>query len=321
VQDEGVSQRWALLSLHRERVVALMRARGVSVEDAEDCVHDALLQLMAHPALDRTRAGSLLTVVAMRRAYDRHRIRDREHRALRRIGATEPQQSPADAALDRIEAEDVARHVERLPRRQRDVVSGRAWGLSTVETARTLGITAKAAEGALTRARVALRAVVAGAGVAVLWLLRRAHTAAGAAPAMAATVAVGLIAAAIPAGTAHPIQAIPDDEQSPVRVAHAMPGAAGEAQAPVQSTAGNTAHIAVSAPPPHSRANAAAAAPSQAAPVQVASVNGVGNHASGANDGVTVQTYDKDSSFTQSVQQCIAAGVSLDPHRLGCPPR
>jgi len=123
------AERWALLSLHRDRVVALMRARGVSVEDAEDSVHDAIVQLMAHPALDH-RAGSLLTVVAMRRAYDRQRVRMREHRALGRIGRlAEMHVSPADAALDRVEAEWLAGHVGQLPQRQREVVGRRASGL------------------------------------------------------------------------------------------------------------------------------------------------------------------------------------------------
>ena len=152
------AERWGVLALHRERVVNLMRLRGISNEDAEDSVHDALLQVVAHPALDHSRAGSLLTVVAMRRAYDRQRERGREQRAVRRVGRLADRLvSPDDVAVDRVEAQALAHFACRLPRRQRDVLGRRAGGLSLAEIALGLGITSKAAESALTRARVALR--------------------------------------------------------------------------------------------------------------------------------------------------------------------
>ena len=154
----GEAERWGILALHRERVVNLMRLRGISNEDAEDSVHDALLQVVAHPALDHSRAGSLLTVVAMRRAFDRQREHGRQQRAMRRAGRlADDLVSPDDVALDRIEAQLLAHFVRRLPGRQRDVLGRRAGGLSLAEIALGLGITSKAAESALTRARVTLR--------------------------------------------------------------------------------------------------------------------------------------------------------------------
>jgi len=149
----------AVLCLYRDRAVAAVRARGVRHDDAEDCVHDALLQMMRHPAIDPGRAGSLLTVVAMRRAIDRQRERGRELRALRRIGPLDDAgvPSPDEVAVSRLEAQRLALLLPRLPQRQQDVIRRRAGGCSVAEIALYLGITHKAAESALGRARVALR--------------------------------------------------------------------------------------------------------------------------------------------------------------------
>ena len=315
------AERWALLSLHRDRVVALMRARGVSVEDAEDSVHDAIVQLMAHPALDH-RAGSLLTVVAMRRAYDRQRVRMREHRALGRIGRlAEMHVSPADAALDRVEAEWLAGHVGQLPQRQREVVGHHASGLTAVETARSLGITTKAAECALSRARVTLRAVAAGVSFAVLWLLRRAHAASTSAPAAAATVAVGLLATTAPTAV-HPGAALLDDEQHSagvVTIAHAI-----RPTTTAEDRGHTIAHVAADAASGAVSRQVRPAVPpvSPAAPPPPSSVLTVhaGDQGAPANGNAHVQRYDGNSSFTQSVQKCVAQGVSLDPQHLGCSP-
>lgn len=312
------NERWALLSLHRDRAVALLRSRGVSAEDAEDSVHDALLQLMAHPALDHGRVGSLLGVVAMRRAYDRQRVRTREHNALRRLGRLgDVPVSPADTALDRVEAQWLAGQVAELPVRQRQVVAGHAVGFSGVETARILGITSKAAECALSRARMTLRAVAGGVALAGLWLLRRAHGVSTAAPAAAATVAVGLLATASPTA-AHASVALPDDEQGTTHVvmaAHAIPP-----ELSGDGSAHTLGALTPAVPPrvPHGSGPSANPAPP---PSRSLGLNSLGSRTDGADNTVSVQHHSDGQTFTQSLTACVAQGVSLNTHALGCPSR
>lgn len=164
LHDDPTPERWAILALHRDRAVTAVRARGVRREDAEDCVHDALLQVMRHPALDHGRVAALITVVAMRRHYDRMRDGARQHRAAQRLGRfAGAAVSPAEVALDRLEAHTLAAHAMRLPLRQREALAWRAAGDGAAATARALGITAKAAESALWRARARLRVETAAA--------------------------------------------------------------------------------------------------------------------------------------------------------------
>jgi DNA-directed RNA polymerase specialized sigma24 family protein len=321
------SERWAVLSLHRDRVVSVLRGRGFAAEDAEDSVHDALLQLMAHPALDLARAGSLLTVVAMRRCCDRQRSHIREQRAahrLGRLGTMHP--SPVDWALDRVEVESLVGHVHDLPERQRDVVGHRAVGFTTAETARTMGISPKAAESALSRARVTLRAIAWGAAAALLWAVRRARTmSASPASAAAATMTVGLLASVVPASgqrSAAPV----DVEQSFIHVspvsrtaAHALHGPFEDAArvAPdLTSHQGRTSHSAAGTAAPQT-----GAAPPPLAPRQSIAVSAAGGQHDVGNDGVTVQTTHNNATFAESLQQCVTQGVSTDAQHLGCPPR
>jgi RNA polymerase sigma factor (sigma-70 family) len=303
-----------------------MRARGFAPEDAEDAVHDALLQLMAHPALDLGRAGSLLTVVAMRRCYDRQRSHTREQRAAHRLGRLDKRQSsPVDWALDRVEAESLVGHVRRLPERQRDVVGHHAVGFTTVETARTMGITPKAAESALSRARVALRAIAWAAVGALLWAVRRARTMSSSPlSAAAATMTAGLLAAAVPA-TVHRSDAVPADPGQPL--VHVVPASRSGGHAP--RDASDTTAYAAPGVSSHSvrsgHVGAAPVAPQLAAPPALAPGTAVDVHAAGGhhvgNDGITVQTTHSDASFAQSLQQCVTQGVSADTQHLGCPPR
>jgi hypothetical protein len=111
---------------------------------------------------------------------------------------------------------------------------------------------------------------------------------------------------------------VSDDQQPLVRVTNSVHGTAGRYQAPAQREPDEV----LSAAPAEARISApAAAAPPSAAPEHVATVNGAGSHATAANDGVAVRRYNQGSSLTQSLQTCLAQGVSLDPNHLGCSPQ
>ena len=320
-------ERWAVLSLHRDRVVSVLRGRGFAAEDAEDAAHDALLQLMAHPALDLARAGSLLTVVAMRRCCDRQRSHTREQRAAHRLGRLDAMHaSPVDWALDRVEAESVVGHVHRLPQRQRDVVGHHAVGFTTAETARTMGISPKAAESALSRARITLRAIAWGASAALLWAVRRARTmSASPASAAAATMTVGLLAGVVPA-SGHRSAAPVDVEQPFTHVSPVSRTGAHAPERPFDDAARVAPNLSSQQPRTGHPAAAPAAAqtsvaPSALAPRQSVDVSAAGGQHHVGNDGITVQTTHSDATFAQSLQQCVSQGVSTDTQHLGCPPR
>lgn len=158
--------RWALLLPLREHLLAVARRRCSSEEDAEDCVHEAMLRVAQFDGLDPERAGALLTSVTVRMAMDMHRARARARRHLPRLVSVAAQhQAPDEALLDSDEARWLAAQVERLPDRERDVLLERAAGYSVGESAARLSLSYKAVESAFTRARGRMRAW---AGAAVL---------------------------------------------------------------------------------------------------------------------------------------------------------
>ena len=165
---------WSLVAPHRERLVALVRPHCVSLEDAEDCVHDALVQVACHPSLVPARVPGLLSVVALRRAYDLARARGRKHLRLRALAANSDQpSSPEDIVLDRLQAGWVVNRSQALSGREREVFAHRAAGFTPGETAEVLNITPKAAESAFGRARLALRVAWAAIASVVLGVVRR----------------------------------------------------------------------------------------------------------------------------------------------------
>jgi DNA-directed RNA polymerase specialized sigma24 family protein len=161
---------WRDLSARASRA-----ARGGRGPGAEDHVQDAIVAALE----ERRRTGrtpdaprSWLGTVARRREVDTVRRAVRERRAAAAscgVGATD-----ADVALevlDRHEAHWLAAHVEQLPARTRDVVRELGSGASQADVALALGLTPRAVEGHVRRARLALRRVLERAG-SVAALLR-----------------------------------------------------------------------------------------------------------------------------------------------------
>lgn len=209
-----------MLDRHREQAAAVVRRAVGGVIDAEDCVQDAIIRLAGREDLDPTRVRALLTRTALHLAIDQLRARRREERALARLGSDLPRQtvSPEEVAGRRAEVARALAAVDRLPRRERQVMLLRLSGLSVMETAKLLGLSYKSVEGMYTRARARVRLTL---GAVLAWLsgkLRRASSPRG--ETLAAAVAVfflagplwhnvqpGVEVARVPAASIHPVAA------------------------------------------------------------------------------------------------------------------
>ncbi|QUQ63592.1 RNA polymerase sigma factor [Kutzneria sp. CA-103260] len=143
----------------RAHAVRLCLAAGATVEEAEDCVHEALVELLevADPDSVRTPAGWVATV-SRRRFIDQVRRRCRERVASRRehAAALAPV-DPADLVADRDLARYLVRSMADLPRTTREVCAAIGEGKSEADVAESLGLSARAVESHLTRARRRLR--------------------------------------------------------------------------------------------------------------------------------------------------------------------
>ncbi|GAC1345454.1 MAG: hypothetical protein NVSMB29_19680 [Candidatus Dormibacteria bacterium] len=290
---------------HRESLLAAVAHHCAERADAEDCVHDAFLQVVQRPDVDPDRLGGLLRTVAVRRAVDARRHRVRRGDALRRLG---PAWSPApdEVALDRCEAAHLAAVARGLPSGQRRALAARMAGVEPRETAERFGVPARSVHLALARARSTLRAAVGPALGLLLWLRRR-----GVAPGARLVPTIGLAAAVGLLVTLHVSES---PATAPRGAVMAAPSSA-------------SVHV---ARPPITNAPAAPALvgtrdmsrrpfPAQAptgAPPQFHAVVGDPVVVSLV---VTVRKRRPDQSFLQSVEACLApGGLSVDPHHAGC---
>ncbi len=186
--------RWALIAPHRDYLLRLARRRTPTEQDAEDCVHEAMLRCAQFDGLDESRVVALLTSVTTRLCVDLHRTRSAQDRAAHRL-AGEPAVAPSheDAVCDQAEAVWVAGLAGSLPRRQRDAVAARAATDSGAEAAHLLGLSYKSIEAALGRARHTVRTAWRGA---LIWLgasrLRRGTAVAFVAAASVVTFGLGV---------------------------------------------------------------------------------------------------------------------------------
>lgn len=147
------------------RAAALQRCRqaGASVEDAEDCVHEAMLTLMSKegPSADEIREpGRWLVTVAYRRYLDLVRRRTREQRAAH-IAANDVAAPPAvdTRVVAQSEARRLLTSLADLPPVTRQVCAGVVLGHSTSELAANLELSTRSVEGHLARARTWLRRI------------------------------------------------------------------------------------------------------------------------------------------------------------------
>jgi RNA polymerase sigma factor (sigma-70 family) len=151
-------RRWTAVYAHRERLLRLSRARCDNLQDAEDCVQEAMLRCVEFANLDEDRLGQFLTSVTIRLCTDMHRHRSRGDRLSRRLAAfSAVDPGPEEAICDRAESAWLSTHVDTLPGRQREIVQLRAAGQSCAAVADQLRMSYAAIESALSRARRSLR--------------------------------------------------------------------------------------------------------------------------------------------------------------------
>lgn len=123
-------------------------------------MHEAMLRVVVLPSVDEATVPGLLSTIVMRLAVDVARDQRRAENVARRVAALGESVVPVDEAVcDRSEARWLAERTACLHRNERDVLLGRARGDETGAVAARLGITHKAAQCAMTRARRTLRAI------------------------------------------------------------------------------------------------------------------------------------------------------------------
>ncbi|MDQ1711910.1 MAG: hypothetical protein QOE45_1360 [Frankiaceae bacterium] len=156
--------RWDLVWPHYDDLLRVARRRTPCAADAEDCVSEAMLRTVLHPGLDVARVGAFLTAVTVRVCADLHRDRARSARAAAvRSGDDRLVPTPEAVVCDRAEATWLAGLLCRsLSAREEAALRARAAGVPPREAGAALGVSVKAADAALTRARSKARPVLTG---------------------------------------------------------------------------------------------------------------------------------------------------------------
>jgi RNA polymerase sigma factor (sigma-70 family) len=201
-------RRWQLVLPHRTYLVRIALSRGMSRDDAEDCAQEAMVRCVGFANLDEARVVEFLAATTMRLCADRYRAHAHDAKVGRKLVpwfVDEP--SPEEAACNRGEAAWVARHVAALPESQRVALVAKADGLSCHEIAARMGLSYKAVESLLSRARAYVRAAVATAWVLVARLRRRGAGLRLDTPAVAVAMAAFVSSAAL--GPGGPATALP----------------------------------------------------------------------------------------------------------------
>ncbi|MEV8312247.1 sigma-70 family RNA polymerase sigma factor [Streptomyces flavidovirens] len=164
------ADRWQQIWSHREQLLRVARRRSTSLQDAEDAVHEAMARAAERPHLDHDRLGAWLTAVTVRLCIDQHRQLNRDTGIRRRAGSmlTAPSAVPHEEAVcDLAEARWLAGQGSGLPENQRVALRLKAQDLDVAQVAQRMGLTYKAAESLLGRARRTLRAALAATLAAV----------------------------------------------------------------------------------------------------------------------------------------------------------
>lgn len=157
------SARWERIWSHREQLLRVARRRSASAEDAEDAVHEAMVRAAQSADVDEDRLGAWLTSVTVRLCADRFRQVNREAQAHTRWVRTIPGAVTVEEAIcDRAEAAWLAGRSGDLPKRQAEALGLQAEGMDLSEIARHMGLSYRAVQSLLARARKALRAILAG---------------------------------------------------------------------------------------------------------------------------------------------------------------
>ncbi|MGW1807635.1 RNA polymerase sigma factor [Streptomyces sp. NPDC002078] len=185
----AADERWQRMWSHREQLLKVARRRSMSLEDAEDAVHEAMLRAAERPDLDDERLGAWLTTVTMRLCVDRYRQVNREAEVGSRPTLVAPGPVPVEEVVcDRAEAKWLAVRSGELPARQAEALRLKSEDLDVSQVAMRMGLSYRTVESLLARARRTLRASLAGTLGLVLFLFGRGRLrGSGKAQAVAAT--------------------------------------------------------------------------------------------------------------------------------------
>ncbi|MEU7278585.1 sigma-70 family RNA polymerase sigma factor [Streptomyces sp. NPDC045431] len=166
--------RWQRAWSHREQLLKVARRRSMSLEDAEDAVHEAMLRAAEQPHLDDERLGAWLTTVTMRLCVDRYRQVHRDTDPARAAALVPPGPAPVDELVcDRAEARWLAVRSGELPARQAEALWLKSEDLDVGQVAHKMGLSYRTVESLLARARRTLRNSLAATLALLLWLCGR----------------------------------------------------------------------------------------------------------------------------------------------------
>lgn len=180
---------WARLV---DTAIQRCQRHGLTRDEAEDCVHDAVLAMINYQQAhgEVTRPSAWLGVVARRRWIDRLREVRRERRALARAQArVTAGAGPEEEVVGRAVAKWLADAVDTLPPMTRQVCHAIASGRTSDQVAVDLGLSRRAVDSHLTRARRLLRTLAASAVAALVAAVYRLVPHGATALAVAATAA------------------------------------------------------------------------------------------------------------------------------------
>ncbi|MFD8392556.1 sigma-70 family RNA polymerase sigma factor [Streptomyces sp. NPDC059680] len=170
----AADERWKRMWGHREQLLKVARRRSMSLEDAEDAVHEAMLRAAERPDLDDERLGAWLTTVTMRLCVDRYRQVNREAEVGSRPTLVAPGPVPVEEVVcDRAEAKWLAVRSGELPARQAEALRLKSEDLDVSQVAVRMGLSYRTVESLLARARRTLRASLAGTLGLALFLVGR----------------------------------------------------------------------------------------------------------------------------------------------------
>lgn len=199
-RPDGQGNRWELVWSHRDELLEIARSRSSSAEEAEDAVQEAMIRAVEDPDVQLGRVRSWLRLATVRACADRHREVARDRELGRSLSAVPVEPFLVEeVACDRAEARWLAaRTAEVLPARQVQALRLQAQDLDVGQVARTMGLSYRATESLLARARRSLRNVLAGSLTlaATVWMCARRFPRTGVAQSAGATSAAMTLAVA-----------------------------------------------------------------------------------------------------------------------------
>ncbi|MBT2398745.1 sigma-70 family RNA polymerase sigma factor [Streptomyces sp. ISL-100] len=168
--DGFSSERWRQVWSHREDLLKVARRRSASVQDAEDAVHEAMVRAAERTHIDGDRVGAWLTTVTVRLCVDRYRQLNREAETF--LHPDFGQTGIEEAMCDQAEAKWLVDRCQELPARQAEALHLQAQNLDLSQIAQRMGLSYRAVQSLLARARRTLRAISAGALAVTVWSWR-----------------------------------------------------------------------------------------------------------------------------------------------------